>query len=196
MESSQSNTENELLLRVAEGDEQAFAGLFRIHHQALGAYIFKLTGSKESAEEITQDAFMKAWQQREKLGALTSFRAWLFTISRNQAFNALRDHSRQLLKHHEWVNHQDVAVEGRSKADEGYLQQVLAKAVAQLPTQQQRAYLLSREQGMKHAQIAETMQISQETVKRHISLALSAILQYLRVHYPDLMVIFLLSLYR
>ena len=63
MSTKPSYNENELLAGMANGDETAFGRLFHLHHQALGDYIWKLTGSKEAAEEITQEAFVKAWQQ-------------------------------------------------------------------------------------------------------------------------------------
>jgi RNA polymerase sigma-70 factor (ECF subfamily) len=184
------HNEHEILKRTAEGDERAFASLFHAYHQDLGSYIFKLTDSQTVAEEIVQDTFIKAWQQRSTLPEIKNFRSWLFTVSRNNALNAMRDHSRQLLKHNEWVKQQDFTSEMRDTADIVYLNKVIAEAIAGLPAQQQRAYLLSRENTMTHAQIAIEMQISPNTVKRHISIALQTIANYLRTHYPDLLAIF------
>jgi RNA polymerase sigma-70 factor (ECF subfamily) len=184
------HNEDELLQRTAEGDERAFASLFHTYHQSLGSYIFKLTDSQTLAEEIVQDAFIKAWQHRSTLAEIKNFRSWLFMISRNHALNAMRDRSRQLLKHNEWVKQQDVASEMENNTDVNYLNKIIAEAIAGLPAQQQRAYLLSRENAMTHAQIAAEMQISPNTVKRHITIALQTITHYLRTHYPDLLAIF------
>lgn len=194
MSSENLHNEKELLKRIAEGDEQAFAVLFHTYHKTLGDYIYKLTQSRSISEEITQEAFIKAWQQRITLTEVISFRSWLFAVSRNQAFNAMRDESRRLLKHSKWIKQQNVTLEMTSTTDITYLDEMIARAIEQLPPQQQRAYLLSREKGLKHAQIAEQMHISSETVKRHISLALQAVTSYLRSHYPDFPTLVILSL--
>lgn len=184
------HNEDELLKRTAEGDERAFASLFHAYHQSLGSYIFKLTDSRAVAEEIVQETFIKAWQNRSTLAEIRNFKSWLFMVSRNHALNAMRDHSRQLLKHNEWLKQQDLASEMENNADVIYLNKIIAEAIAGLPAQQQKAYLLSRENAMTHAQIAAEMQISPNTVKRHISIALQTITHYLRTHYPDLLVLF------
>jgi RNA polymerase sigma-70 factor (ECF subfamily) len=192
LELNPSYNEKDLLLQVAGGDELAFARLFHEHHQSLGEYLAIVTQSKEAAEEIVQEAFVKAWQQRTGLPALQSFRSWLFIISRNQAYNLLRNQARRAVKHQEWIKHQELYEEDSySKPDPAFLIRLVEEAVAQLPPQQQKAWLLSRSQGMKHAQIAEEMQLSRETVKRHISLALQSIAAYLRSHFPEALVLLL-----
>lgn len=186
MQDNPTHNEHELLHRIADDDQQAFAALFYSHHQALGSYLFKLTGSKDISEEITQEAFIKAWQHRATLREINSFRSWLFTVSRNRAFNAMRDQARQLLRHNEWTKTQQQLADPALEPGASDLTEAIAKAVEQLPPQQKRAYLLSREQGMTHAQVAASMQLSQETVKRHISMALQSIKQYLVTIYPEL----------
>lgn len=190
------HTEQELLVRVSEGDEKAFSILFYTYHKPLATYIYKLTASKEAAEEITQDAFVKAWRQRSQLASISSFRSWLFTICRNQALNAMRDHSRKLLKHNQFLQQQHTVEEISVTTDLKYLDGIVASAIAQLPPQQQKAYLLSRQRGMKHAEIATEMQLSPETVKRHISMALQSIQKQLRAHYPDLPAVLIILLSR
>ncbi len=59
------------------------------------------------------------------------------------------------------------------------LEKQLQQAIARLPPQQQRCYLLSRDEGMKHEEIAVSLGISQETVKKHIMAAIQSIKKYL-----------------
>jgi RNA polymerase sigma-70 factor (ECF subfamily) len=174
--------EEQLLNQVANGDEQAFAQLFYTHHQAVGDYILTLTKSREAAEEIVQDAFIKAWRLREDLAGIRSFRSWLYSVCRNQAFNVLRDQARLALRQRKWLDHQEYQGESPDEQNREHLYQLIDAAVAQLPLQQQKAYLLSRSAGMSHKEIAREMELSRETVKRHISLALKSITAYLRSH--------------
>src|SRR5690606_38854802 len=78
------------------GDEQAFAQLYRLWQPALGAYIFRITRSKEFAAEIIQDVFLKIWTSRETLSEINNFKSYLFVMSRNQALNALRKVMREV----------------------------------------------------------------------------------------------------
>ncbi len=61
-------------------------------------------------------------------------------------------------------------------------EQLVSKAVRELPLQQRRIYELSRHQGLNHEEIAATLRISKHTVKSHINKALRVIRNYLQVH--------------
>jgi RNA polymerase sigma-70 factor (family 1) len=174
--------ESELLEKTAMGDEHAFSTLFYAFHQELGDYVFRLTKSLPMAEEIVQDTFVKIWTGREQLSNIKSFRAYLFTLSRNHTFNVLRGEARRALLDQKWAVDLPVAEEaGREKYHER-LYVFIDEAIAQLPFQQQRVWRLSREDGLKHEQIAEKLQLSRETVKRHISLAMASITRYVKNH--------------
>src|ERR1043165_8637940 len=83
------NEEKELLEKIAAGDHVAFTTLFDNYHHSLGAFVFSITKSKELAEEITLDIFLKIWMTREALAKVKNFKAYLFTVSRNAAISAL-----------------------------------------------------------------------------------------------------------
>jgi len=166
---------------VAKGDEQAFGRLFHASHQALADYIFRLTRSMPLTEEIVQDVFTKIWMHRQELSSVKNFRAWLFTISRNHAFNCMRSLAREALFKEQWAVQQtpEPGME-KDNEDEETLLRLIEDAVEQLPPQQQKAYLMSRQEGLRHEEIANRLQLSRETVKRHISLALRAISSYVK----------------
>ena len=178
------HNEQDLLFRISHGDEKAFTEIFYAHHQELGAYILKLTKSNIHAEEIVQDVFVKIWTKRENLNQINDFNSYLFIMARNHAYNVLRNEARtsnlhteldpeQLTDHHEDPS-------SHLELEKYYV--LIEQAIALLPPQQQKAYLLSRKDGLKHEQIAENMQLSRETVKRHISLSLSTITKYVRAN--------------
>lgn len=169
-----------LLCRIAEGDETAFAQLFRAYHQRLGAYVFRLTASKLATQEIVQDVFVKVWVKRAALMEISNFDAYLFTAVRNHVFNYLRNMARERTRQADLVESLAAPPVLQSGADEDY-HALLDEAVAQLPQQQQRVYRLHKQEGLSHAEIAARMQLSVETVKKHMSLALRAIRDYLSV---------------
>lgn len=170
---------NKLLNAVASGDKGAFTKLFYMFHQELGEFILKLTKSKPIAEEVVQEVFIKVWTHREALSGVKSFRAYLFTVARNHAFNVLRDETRKTFliedfERYPLVDTDDTAVEKEA------LYAIVEKAVALLPPQQQKVWKLNKEEGLPYQKIAEQLKLSPRTVKRHISLAMASIIRYVR----------------
>lgn len=170
---------NKLLNAVASGDKGAFTKLFYMFHQELGEFILKLTKSKPIAEEVVQEVFIKVWTHREALSGVKSFRAYLFTVARNHAFNVLRDETRKTFliedfERYPLVDTDDTAVEKEA------LYAIVEKAVALLPPQQQKVWKLNKEEGLPYQKIAEQLKLSPLTVKRHISLAMASIIRYVR----------------
>ena len=83
------HNEKILVSELKNGNEKAFRKLFDLYYQDIYGYSISLLKSKEAAEENVQDVFMKVWQHRENLNIEQSFKAYIFTIARNQAFNFL-----------------------------------------------------------------------------------------------------------
>ncbi|MNY02306.1 ECF RNA polymerase sigma factor RpoE [compost metagenome] len=171
--------ENELLNRLANGDERAFTQLFEAYYKQMGEYVFKLTESLTITEEIVQDAFVKIWIKRESLKELNSFSNYLFILCRNQAFDQLRKKAREHVFQQElerFLTEESGAAE--SPMDE--YRALIDVAVAKLPAQQHKVYILSRYERLKHEEIAAKLQLSTETVKKHIQHAVRFITNDLR----------------
>ena len=83
------HNEKLLLRQVARHDEKAFKALFEAYRSRLYHYIIGIVKSRETAEEMVIDVFLKIWQQRTKLPELQSFRAFLFIVARNHTLNTL-----------------------------------------------------------------------------------------------------------
>ena len=172
------HNEKAVLLQVAQGDEQAFRLLFGAYHQPLAIHVYRLTESAELTEEIVQDVFLKIWMSREALVEVNQFSAYLFVVSKNQALNALRKIARERVRQQAWVQENGPAETGDDR--QGYYYSLIDKAIEQLPAQQQKVYLLSRHERLKHREIAERMGISSETVKKYMQLAIASISDYVR----------------
>jgi RNA polymerase sigma-70 factor (family 1) len=171
--------ENDLLLRVADGDEQAFSELFNTHHQLLGTHIYRITGSAELAEEVVQDVFLKIWLSRESLAAVQHFRAYLFVISKNHALNCLRKLAKERLRQKTIEENAMVLLpEDNSGLDAYY--SLLDEAIDHLPPQQQKVYLLSRHKRLKYDEIASQMGLSRETVKKYLQASTHSITNFVQ----------------
>lgn len=170
--------ENEKLLlkQVAEGNEEAFAQLFHAYRDKLFSFIHKLSGSREIAEDILQDVFLKIWIQRKKLVEIDHFNAFLYKAAQNHALNQLRRMSKETLILTKTYAHQN---NDSPSADQqltyNNIRKRLNEIVTQLPPQQKAVYQLSREQHLKQDQIAEQLNISISTVQNHLTRALKTI---------------------
>jgi RNA polymerase sigma-70 factor (ECF subfamily) len=76
-------------MKVAAGNEQAFTELFHRWQSFLATHIYRITESRELAEEIVQDVFLKIWQTRETLSEIQSFKSFLLVVSKNHALNVI-----------------------------------------------------------------------------------------------------------
>ena len=87
-------SEAELIQRVLSGDKDAAWSLLEPYQQPLGAYLLRLLGSHEDAEEALQETYLRALVGLSELADPRRFRAWLFRIAHNRAVSLLRRQSR------------------------------------------------------------------------------------------------------
>ncbi|RAK02290.1 RNA polymerase sigma-70 factor (ECF subfamily) [Larkinella arboricola] len=169
--------EHEVLRRIAQGDEKAFAALFDHYHQRLGIHIYRITKSTELAEEIVHDVFLKIWLNRELLGEIENFQAYLFVLSKNAALNGLKKLANEQARITE-LDADQLQIAETTEDDYRYL--LIDEAIDRLPFQQRQVYLLSRHERLSYAEIAERMSLSRETVKKYLQLSTESISSYIR----------------
>lgn len=180
---TQGNSEWDLLLQVSKGNEQAFAQLFNYHKDNIYYYALAVTKSEFLSEEITQNVFVKIWQQRRVLHELDSFPAWMKTVARNEAYNYLKRLAMEkVILNRMAENMQDGDDSTATSLEWKEYHALVAKAIARLPEQQRAVYQLSRGHDMSYQQIADTLGISINTVKYHMKQALQGIRTYLDAH--------------
>ncbi|MVT07785.1 RNA polymerase sigma factor [Chitinophaga tropicalis] len=170
---------DDLMQRVAAGDEAAFAELFYTYHNRVGAFVLGWTRSQSMTDEIVQDVFMKIWTRRETLPVIRQIDSYLYILARNEAFNCLRQQAREKVKRENWEQEQEALPAGTEEQDYTPL---IEKAVSLLPTQQRKVYLLKHHHHMAYAEIGKYMHISPETARKHLSAALRSIITYVRSH--------------
>jgi len=186
--------DKELLSQVAAGNEAAFSALFASHRNRVFSLAYRLTGVRSGAEDVVQDVFLKIWLRREELHQVHNFRAYLNTITANLVSNMLRRVAYEYRFLNEVLRHEhrhDADALSTSAFHE--LQNKIHQAVSSLSKQQQKIFLLSREQGMKYSAIAELLGISTATVKTHMVDALRNIRAHLSANGIGILIALLLS---
>jgi RNA polymerase sigma-70 factor (ECF subfamily) len=179
LENIAAHTEKELLEKTANGDERAFRCLFDRYQPKVYSFAMYITRSTYLSEEIVQEVFMKIWITRKGLADIEHFGAYLKTIAKNIASNYLKRlaHEQLILqKMAEEAPPSEANLENEVIMNE--LQRILDEAIATLPPQQQKVYLLHRYDNLKQEEIARQMQISYYTVKEHMKKALKTIRTY------------------
>lgn len=172
--------ERSLVLRLIEGDEDAFCELYAAYKNRLIYFAMRFLKSREYAEDIFQDAFAVVWQGRRFINPDASFSAYLYTIVRNRILNQLRDLSNQD-KLREQILSQAVNYTNEMKDEiiANDLRQFISRALQQLTPRQREIFQMSRERQMSHREIAEVLGISVNTVQESISISLRTLRTYL-----------------
>ncbi|MFD0763562.1 RNA polymerase sigma factor [Mucilaginibacter lutimaris] len=178
------HNESELLVEIGKGNEKAFASLFYAYHNQIAEYVVLLTASTELAEEIVQDVFVKIWQNKHKLHEVEKFTAYLFILTRNYTLNSIRknvgDKKKQDAYNLSIVNDEEVIALDDPLSDPEN-QNLIERAIAQLPPSQHRVFLLKQE-GRKNADIANELGLSAESVKKYQQWAIKSVAEFVRAH--------------
>jgi RNA polymerase sigma-70 factor (ECF subfamily) len=174
------HNEEDLLLLISQGDEAAFRIIYDQYRQKIYGYAFHITDSQLLADEVIQEVFLKVWLNRSTLIDVKNFNAWLHAIARNYVYDSLKAAARELQAKKAFgaeVSTETNEVENAltSKINE----KLLNDALKELSPQQLQVYKLSREQGLKRRQIAQQLNISENTVKTHLANAMQIITTYL-----------------
>jgi RNA polymerase sigma-70 factor (family 1) len=176
----------ELLLRISNDDEAAFAQLMRPLFDQLYGFAFSVVKSSNIAEEIVQDAFLRIWQHRKELPEIGNVMAWISTIVRNLAFNALRNNIREVelaLFLDEKFMPSLTSAEDQLLFKESIA--LIQKAASALPPQQSKIFTLNRLDGIGLDEIALTLGLSKNTVKSHLTKAVKAVRSYIEMNAGD-----------
>jgi RNA polymerase sigma-70 factor, ECF subfamily len=164
--------DGELLRQLQAGDEGAYDSVFRAWYPTLVRVATTLLRDADAAEEAAQEVMLELWRRRHVMDSDTSLRAYLLRSVRNRALNRLR-HLRVRRDTERDVESMYEAPEG---ADQPIIASELAEAVRvaldQLPPRCREIFELSRNDGLKYAEIAEVLDISPKTVEAQMGKAL------------------------
>lgn len=178
--------DEELMLRVADGNRDALNPLVRRHADALLTFIMRMVGNRHRAEELFQEVFLAVWQRRRGYQYPRPFRSWLFGIAANKCRADFRTQVRA-----PWsmplVSADGEFEPSASAADASPVEAaiatetatIVAQAVATLPSQQRAVLILKLWNGLDYAEIARSLGSAPGTVRSHMFHALNAMRCYL-----------------
>ncbi|MEO6282653.1 MAG: RNA polymerase sigma-70 factor [Dyadobacter sp.] len=172
---------------VTTGDYHAFRELFTHHYRSLCNYAMRVVVTREIAEEVVSDVFVKLWKNREQIEVHTSFQAYIYRAVRNQALDYLklrvhRQNERESLESVQWnMTHADHFSPAEEMSFNEFYEHVEG-CIQALPRQCQIIFRLSREEGLRYRDIAEKLAISVKTVETQMSRALKVLRERVPEH--------------
>jgi RNA polymerase sigma-70 factor (ECF subfamily) len=174
------------MLQVRDDSASAFEELVLRYQGRLVTVLEHLVGSRDQAEDLAQEVFLRVYRARKSYVAGAKFSTWLFTIANNVALNALRSRSR---RHEVTLRSRDSgplgarpldamlqASSGQMPArqlDKAEMREIVRLALSTLNERQRMAVLLSKFEDMSYADIAQTMELTPQAIKSLLSRARS-----------------------
>ncbi len=155
-------------------EHAAFETIFRSHYQALVGFGQRFTGSTAAAEEVVQDVFLALWRQRDAMPVGDKIRPYLYRAVHNRALNAVR-HERVVRAREAEIPEPSFAPSSDEELLRRETERLVREAVERLPERCRLIFILSREQKLTYAQIAEVAGVSIKTVETQMGRALRSL---------------------
>lgn len=174
-----------LLERLKSGEQSAFDSIFRAHYAHLVAFSQGMLRDRSAAEDVAQEVLLELWRRRAEIAISESLRAYLLRATRNRSLNQLRHANVAKRAEPHIVGEESVNATGPSLLVAGELRAALTAAVAELPPGCREVFELSRGQGLRYAEIADTLGISVKTVESQMGKALRHLRSRLASWLPD-----------
>ena len=178
----EADSDMEIVRRVQAGDVAAFDRLILKYRERVFGIIYNMTSNREDAADLTQDAFIKAFQSINRFGGQSSFFTWLYRISVNSTLSHLRKSRLRSFFSLERVDSEEpvsreiiAALTDKSGAERDTfvreLQEKLNDAMQKLSTKHRTVVTLFEIDGLSHQEIADVMNCSLGTVRSRLHYA-------------------------
>lgn len=174
------STDQQILVDIKLGDVTGFEKLYQKYYLCLCLIAAQIVKNPHDAEEIVSDVFVRLWNIREKLEITTSIKAYLIKAVRNTSLNYL-ERSKISGKLTDSIINSDFQLLAwdsdypLGQLFEKEILEILDQGINKLPDGCREIFLLSRNEDMKYSDIAEKQNISVNTVKTQMKIALSSL---------------------
>ena len=164
--------EKALIILLKNDDYKAFTIIYELYSLRILGRLIRLVRSEEMAEELLQELFVRIWEKRASIDPNLHFKSYLFSIAQNLVY----DHFRKISLNEKFRSHFILSnSEGYEHVEEDLLykqtQQHIMNAIAKLPPQCRRVFVLFKLEGKSYQEICDSLQISKSTVNNHITKA-------------------------
>lgn len=163
---------------LRKGSHKAFNAIYDMYADKLYGFAFAHTKSREMANDLVQETFLKLWTMRESLSVEGSLKAMLFTMSHNKMIDTFRAQLNKV-EFEDYIEFSENADLGDNTIEKKIYYDDFLKALkickSQLPHRQMEIFELSRESGKSIEEIASALKISEQTVKNQLTSAMKTL---------------------
>ena len=168
--------EKELIIRTQRGESEAFNPLVNKYRQKIYNLIYQRVRNRETAEDICQEVFLKAWKALPNFKGQSAFYSWLYKIASNCSTDFLRKQNKQsVISWEELPSNAEMVLEVTQTrpsisqiVEKKEFECIVAEAVRQLPTGQRRVFHLRYAEELPIKDIASRLNRSEGTIKTHL----------------------------
>ena len=165
----------ELMARIAEGDEDVFEILVNRHQTSILNLIYRFIGDRTQAKDLAQEVFLKVWQSAQNYEPKAKFTTWIYRITANLCFNELKSARRKkwfsFNRSNEDGEHtfEETLSDSAPSAEDLLLEKErsrqISDALQSLPDNQRMALVLKRYDGLSYQEIAQIIGCSVSAVE-------------------------------
>ncbi|MGZ4974682.1 MAG: RNA polymerase sigma factor [Limisphaerales bacterium] len=153
-----------LVEQSQQGDLAAFETLIRKHQRMIHSLTFRMTGSMDEAEDLSQETFVRAYRNIAAYRADCKFSTWLYRIAINVCLTWRDRENLRARANRNWIENQAIEADGHSSQLGDQINAKLHQALLKLPPKQRAAVMLTMYDGVNHAEAAQVLNCSETTV--------------------------------
>lgn len=159
---------------VLEDDQLAYKALFKSYYDRLFQFAYSITRSKQMAEEVVSDVFVKIWLKRKSLADVSNKHLYLYISTKNQAINYLNKSKKtDTFSLDECVvEFQSIYLDPEQLLITAEMLKRIHYAINQLPPKCQLIFKLIKEDSLQYKEVAELLGLSIKTIENQMALAL------------------------
>jgi RNA polymerase sigma-70 factor (family 1) len=167
------SSDYELLILLKAGNRLAYTEIYNRYKIVLHTHAYKWMRDREEAKDIIHELFAFLWDKRETIEFNTSLSGYLYISLRNRIFNRIskkKFETQYIDSLQEFINKGHCVTDHRVR--EKQLGELVEKEITALPNKMREVFELSRKSNLSHKQIAAQLDLSEQTVRKHIQHAL------------------------
>lgn len=176
--------ESRYIYNLKRGDTPSFEYLYNLWSGKLYNFVMRISkGDSYLAEDIVQSVFIKVWESRHTLDPDKSFGAYLCTIAKNQLVNIYQHRMLEYLYEEKVKSTESAENTTEKEVDYHLLEEYIDSLIEQLPPARREIFILSRRSLLTNKEIAEKLNLSENTVESQLTKALSFLRDNISKHY-------------
>lgn len=181
--------DSSLIQQALAGNDQAYKRLMQKYHDAIFNFIFKMVRERQQVEDLTQEAFIKAFSSLKNFNDEYAFSTWLYKIATNNSIDFIRKRKLQMYSIDKPIESKDSdyrfelpdeSYEADKELISGQKTKLLTEAIAKLPEKYKKVIRLRHVEERSYEEIAEILKLPIGTVKAHIFRAREVLYRSLR----------------